>query len=95
MGGYTIGNFFSQNMLTSIPLLIILIFAWKYDLIGAIGFILAGGFFRYYFEWADFPIGFVPIFIGVLFAVSWFKKRKKIKAHNSMLFLCVSCSHTI
>jgi len=30
-GGYDAGRFFSDNILTSIPLLIILIATWKYD----------------------------------------------------------------
>jgi len=77
LGGYTLSNFFTQNILTSISLLVILIVAWKYDLIGAIGFCLAGVFFLSYIEWGDFPIGVVPIFIGFLFAVSWLKRRKK------------------
>ncbi|WP_373471173.1 DUF7670 domain-containing protein [Carnobacterium alterfunditum] len=74
---YNLNNFFSDNILTSIPLLIILIVAWKYELAGAIGFFLTGVFFLVYFEWGDFPIGIVPLFVGVLFAISWFKNRKK------------------
>lgn len=77
VGGYDLTNFFSDNILTSIPLLIILIVAWKYDLIGAIGFCFAGVFFLTYFKWGDLPIGIVPLFIGILFAISWFKKRTK------------------
>ena len=81
IGGYELNNFFTHNILTSIlltsfPLLIILIIAWKYDFIGAIGFCLAGVFFLICFKWGDFPIGVVPIFIGILFAISWFSKRK-------------------
>ena len=79
-GGYELNDFFADNLLTSIPLLVILIFAWKHDLVGAIGFGLAGVFFLTYFEWGDFPIGFVPILIGVLFLISWLKKRKKVSA---------------
>jgi hypothetical protein len=80
-GGYGLNNFFTDNipmsiLITSIPLLIILIVAWKHDLIGAIGFCLAGVFFLTCFEWGDFPIGVIPIFVGILFAISWFKKRK-------------------
>jgi hypothetical protein len=81
--GYELNTFFANNILTSIPLLIILIVAWKYDLFGAIGFCLAGVFFLTYFEWGDFPIGIVPLFIGILFAISWFKKRKKFSASVS------------
>lgn len=77
IGGYELNRFFTDNILTSIPLLIILIIAWKRDLIGMIGFGLAGVFFLAYFEWGDFPIGIVPIFIGVLFAISWFKNRRQ------------------
>lgn len=76
MRGCELNKFFSDNILTSIPLLIILIVTWKYDLIGAIGFCLAGVFFLTYFKWGDFPIGVVPIFIGILFAISWLKKKK-------------------
>ncbi len=78
--GYNLDNFFSDNIVTSIPLLIILIIAWKYDLFGAIGFGMAGVFFLTYFKWGDFPIGVVPILIGVLFAISWFIRRKRTKA---------------
>jgi hypothetical protein len=77
MGSYVLSDFFQDNILKSIPLLVILIVAWKYDLVGAIGFCLAGVFFFTYFEWGDFPIGVVPIFIGILFAISWFKKREQ------------------
>ena len=76
-GGYDASRFFSDNILTSIPLLIILIAAWKYDLVGAVGFFLVGVFFLSYFSWGDFPIGVVPILIGILFAVSWLKRRNK------------------
>ncbi|HZK55600.1 MAG TPA: hypothetical protein VFC84_15635 [Desulfosporosinus sp.] len=69
----------TDNILTSIPLLVILIVAWKYDLVGAIGFCFEGVCFLTYFEWGDFPIGDVPIFIGILFDLSWVKKRKKIR----------------
>jgi hypothetical protein len=76
IAAYELNNFFADNILTSIPLLITLIIAWKYELVGAIGFWLAGVSFLIYFEWGDFPIGIVPLFIGTLFAISWFKKRK-------------------
>lgn len=74
--GYDLNNFFSANILTSIPLLIILLLGWRRDLIGAIGFALAGAFFLVYFEWGDFPIGIVPILIGGLFTMSWRKKQQ-------------------
>lgn len=77
VGGYELKSFFAYNILKSIPLLIILIIAWKRDIVGAIGFVLAGVFFLVYFEWGDFPIGIVPLFIGILFAFSWFKRQKK------------------
>ena len=79
IGGYDLNNFLSDNILTSIPLLMILILAWKYDLFGAIGFSLAGVFFLSYFEWGEFPIRVVPIFVGILFAISWFNIRKQAK----------------
>jgi len=77
IGGYELKSFFTDNILKSIPLLIILLIAWKRDIVGAIGFVLAGVFFLIYFPWGDFPIGIVPIFIGILFAFSWFKRQKK------------------
>lgn len=74
-GGYTLSNFLMQNALTSIPLLVILIAAWKYDLIASIGFFAAGIFFLLYFDWGDFPIGLVPIFTGALFFINWLKRN--------------------
>lgn len=76
IASYKLNNFFVDNIVTSIPLLIILILAWKYELVGAIGFWLAGVFFLIYFEWGDFPMGIPTLFIGTLFAISWFKKEK-------------------
>lgn len=76
IASYKLNNFFVDNIVTSIPLLIILILAWKYELVSAIGFWLAGVFFLIYFEWEDFPMGIPALFNGTLFAISWLKKRK-------------------
>ena len=70
----------------SIVLTIILIISWKYELVGGIAFILAGLLyiifilFRNPFEWYMLSwiiqISGVAFFIGILFLVNWFKKKK-------------------
>lgn len=62
--------------ITSLPLLIILIVAWKNDLLATLGFNLVGFAFLVLLPWGDFPIGFVPILTGILFGVEWYRKRK-------------------
>ena len=71
-------------------LLIILIISWKHEIVGGIAFILAGilyiafilmnvmttGFEWYYLAWAV-QISGIAFFIGIMFLVGWFKKRKK------------------
>jgi len=70
-------------------LLIILIFSWKYEIVGGIAFILAGivyiallsiasirtGFEWWYVAWAA-QISGVAFFIGILFLIGWSKKKR-------------------
>lgn len=70
-------------------LLVILIFSWKYEIVGGIAFILAGivyitlllvtsirtGFEWYYIAWAA-QISGVAFFIGIMFLIGWSKKKK-------------------
>jgi len=70
-------------------LIVVLIIAWKYELVGGVVFILAGilyigfilsniistGFEWYYLLWAV-QISGISFFIGILFLVNWFRKRK-------------------
>ena len=70
-------------------LLIILIISWKHEIVGGIAFILAGilyiafilmnvmttGFEWYYLAWAV-QISGIAFFIGIMFLVGWFKKKK-------------------
>jgi hypothetical protein len=80
----------------NIPALILLsliIVSWNHELVGAIAFILAGilyiawvlmniitaGFEWYYLSWAV-QISGIAFFIGVMFLVGWFKKRKIMRA---------------
>jgi hypothetical protein len=72
-------------------LTIILIISWKYEIVGGIAFILAGilyiamiliniittGFEWYYLAWAV-QISGIAFFIGIMFLVSWFKKKKSV-----------------
>ncbi len=73
----------------SIILIIILIISWKYELVGAITFILAGllyivlnliTIFRIGFEYqyiiSFLLIGFPALLIGILFLIGWFKEIK-------------------
>jgi len=70
----------------SIVLLIILIISWKYEIVGGIGYILAGlvyiglVIFSGRFEWFMLvwilQISGIAFLIGILFLVGWYKKRK-------------------
>jgi len=71
-------------------LIIILVFAWKYELVGGIAFIFAGlayivltlrtafinGFQWYYLAWI-LQISGIAFIIGALWIVNWYKKKKK------------------
>ncbi|OGY43523.1 MAG: hypothetical protein A3J62_02290 [Candidatus Buchananbacteria bacterium RIFCSPHIGHO2_02_FULL_38_8] len=84
----TIGALFIHNIPVFI-LLVILLISWKYEIVGGIVFILAGilyiarllmtaitaGFEWYYLSWAV-QISGIAFFIGILFLVGWFKKKK-------------------
>src|SRR3989344_3018989 len=84
----TIGALFIHNIPVFI-LLVILLISWKYEIVGGIVFILAGilyiarllmtaitaVFEWYYLSWAV-QISGIAFFIGILFLVGWFKKKK-------------------
>lgn len=88
----TILGLFMHNI-PAIILLIVLIISWKYEFVGGIAFILAGviyitllliasiktGFERYYVLWA-LQISGIAFFIGIMFLIGWFKKRKLTRA---------------
>jgi len=66
-------------------LLIILIISWKYEIVGGIGFILAGlsyivilmtNQFEGYMLFWILQISGIAFLIGILFIISWFKKKK-------------------
>ncbi len=62
-------------------LLVILIAAWRYEIIGGIGFIAAGLFYlamisRHELWSAALIIAGPALLIGVLFIINWFEKRK-------------------
>ena len=67
-------------------LLIILIISWKYEIVGGIGFILAGlsyivilmtNQFEGYMLFWILQISGIAFLIGILFIISWFKKKKQ------------------
>lgn len=73
----------------NIPALIllgVLLISWKYEIVGGIGFILAGlayiilllrnPFEMYMIAWAA-QISGLAFVVGILFLVGWFKKEKK------------------
>jgi len=89
-------NFFNcalglfMHNLPSIILTIILIIAWKYEIVGAIVFFLFGlwyivqfvitgiinnGFHWYYLSWI-FIIAGPAFLVGILFWINWVKKKK-------------------
>ncbi len=70
-------------------LLIVLLISWKHEIVGGIAFIVAGllyitlilidafinGFKWYMLSWT-IQIAGIAFFIGILFLVGWFKKKK-------------------
>ncbi|KKW39414.1 hypothetical protein A2454_04005 [Candidatus Peribacteria bacterium RIFOXYC2_FULL_55_14] len=77
-------------------LLVILIFSWKYEIVGGVAFILAGifyialvsmtalktGFEWYYVAWAA-QISGVAFFIGILFLIGWSKKKRMLQSNRT------------
>lgn len=84
----TVLGLFMHNIPVFI-LIIILVISWKHEIVGGIGFILGGlfyigfilkalletGFEWYYLVWA-LQISGIAFFIGILFLIGWFKKKK-------------------
>ncbi|PIN71835.1 hypothetical protein COV21_04060 [Candidatus Woesearchaeota archaeon CG10_big_fil_rev_8_21_14_0_10_45_5] len=84
----TILGLFMHNIPT-LFLLIVLLISWKHEIVGGIGFILAGifyiawvlmnaikkGFELYYLLWVV-QISGIAFFIGIMFLVGWFKKKR-------------------
>lgn len=78
-----------MHNIPALILLVILIISWKREIVGGIGFILAGlaymgtilanilstGFEWYYLAWA-IQISGIAFLVGILFLVGWFKKRR-------------------
>ena len=85
----TIVAFLMHNIAVFI-LITVLVFAWRYEIVGGVAFILAGllyiglvtwtalttKFEWYLLAWA-IQISGIAFLIGALFLVGWFKKRKK------------------
>ena len=84
----TIAGLFMHNIPAMI-LLIVLIISWQREIVGGVGFVLAGilyiamilmnivatGFEWYYLLWA-LQISGIAFFTGIMFFVSWFEKKK-------------------
>jgi hypothetical protein len=74
-----------MHILPALILLIVLIISWKYEIVGGVGFILAGlvyiallmgkPFEWYMLSWIA-QISGVAFLTGILFFVGWVKKRK-------------------
>jgi hypothetical protein len=82
--GQTLGALFMHNI-PALVLLIVLLVSWKYEIVGGIAFILAGLLYiivlmRNPFEWYmlswTIQIAGPAFFIGILFLINWFKKKK-------------------
>ena len=80
----TLGALFMHNIPVFL-LLIVLLISWKYEIVGGIAFILAGLLYiillmRNPFEWYmlswAIQIAGIAFFIGILFLMNWFKKKK-------------------
>jgi uncharacterized ion transporter superfamily protein YfcC len=80
----TIVGLFMHNI-PVLLLLVVLLISWKYEIVGGIVFILAGllyiirlmmnPFEWYMLAWA-IQIAGVAFFIGILFLVNWYKKKR-------------------
>jgi hypothetical protein len=86
----TVLAFIMHNIIT-FCLLIILLISWKYEIVGGIGFILAGIAYVIFImmnplEWNlvfySLIISGPAFIIGIFFLVNWFKKRKLSKIKN-------------
>jgi hypothetical protein len=73
-----------MHNIPSIFLAVILVFSWKYEIIGGIAFILGGFLYIFLtlmrnFEWFMLAwiaqISGIAFLIGILFLANWFKKR--------------------
>lgn len=80
----TILGLFMHNI-PALILLVVLLISWKYEIVGGIAFILAGLLYivllmRNPFEWYmlfwALQIAGPAFFIGILFLIGWFKKKK-------------------
>ena len=80
----TVVGLFMHNI-PALVLLVVLLISWKYEIVGGIAFILAGllyivALMRNPFEWYmiswAIQISGVAFFIGILFLINWFKKKK-------------------
>lgn len=79
----TIAAFFIHNI-PAFFLLIILIISWKYEIVGGVGFIIAGIAYiallmRNQFEWYmlswAIQISGIAFLVGILFLIGWCKKK--------------------
>ena len=74
-----------MHNIPALVLLVVLLISWKYEIVGGIAFILAGlvyivvlmrnPFEWYMLSWA-IQISGIAFFIGIMFLINWFKKRK-------------------
>jgi hypothetical protein len=81
----TIVGLFMHNI-PAMVLLVVLIISWKHEIVGGVGFILAGliyiaSLMRNPFEWYmlswAIQISGVAFLTGILFLVGWYKKNHK------------------
>lgn len=72
------------HLLPALVLLVVLVIAWKYEIVGGVGYILAGLvyiglLFASPFEWFKvvwaLQISGIAFLVGILFLVGWKKKR--------------------
>ena len=78
-----------MHNIPALVLLVVLLISWKYEIVGGITFILAGMAYiviilmnalKNQFEWYmlswSIQVAGMAFFIGILFIVGWFKKKK-------------------
>jgi len=90
-GQIAIGLF--MHNIPMLILLVVLLISWKYEIVGGIAFILAGltyiiVLFMNQFEWYKVAwavqLSGPAFFVGIMFLLGWFKKRKITKIDSSV-----------
>lgn len=70
-----------MHLIPSLLILLILLFSWRWEWIGGIGYMLLGFVYLFLsknrFDWISIVLISVPLFsLGILFWIGWFQRKK-------------------